>query len=89
MSEMSGMKGLCEKCKYYDANKVEHNIFHCPKINQSIWYDIDVYAGCGGFEEKERAIMNEVTVQGLLLSVLMGLLLGIALIMLCESGLVT
>ena len=44
---------LCRMCKYFDETKVEDNMYFCPKVNLTLWYELDVYAGCGGFEEKE------------------------------------
>ena len=54
---MVNMKELCKKCRFFDESKVKSDRlksdrYHCPHINLTVWFALDVYAGCGGFKEK-------------------------------------
>ncbi len=46
------MKDLCRECKHFDESKVAGERYHCPKLNMTIWYEID-YIGCGAFQAKK------------------------------------
>lgn len=48
------MKELCKRCKHFDGNTVYGVFYYCHIVNMTIWFDLDVYAGCGGFEEKDK-----------------------------------
>ena len=46
------MKKLCRRCKFFDESKVENEMFYCPETTLTIWFELDVYAGCGAFRPK-------------------------------------
>ena len=50
---MKEMKELCKRCKFFDESKVENEMFHCPKTDLTIWFELEVYISeCGAFRPK-------------------------------------
>ena len=46
------MEELCKRCKFFDEIKVKDGMYHCNKVNITVWFELTAYAGCGGFIEK-------------------------------------